>query len=402
MTNKATRIQKIVPLSTIEAEYVAATNVSKEMIWLQGLLAEINFRQEKNVLHNDSQRAIHLAKNSAFHSRTKHIGLWYHFIRSLLDDEVLTLEKIQGSKNPVDMLTKTVTIEKLKLCSTLVEFTNGCLGYSEKSVREMAKEFLKDYGENGWHIFEYDSYRILLERILDKQTNGMQEEREKEKLEAKEALDLEVERLKKMYMEIQEKMGAIVEKLKEKEDELDNMNAMNRTLIIMQRQTNDELLEARKEFINGLQKVTTKANIRVKKMRELDTKPFLIATKRERTSVELCSLCEDHPKDPSWHPFKIVMDREDNAKSTKWFELDMALLEVIDEEDEKLKNLKDEYGDEVYDAVRTALKEMNEYNPSGRYVVSELWNFKEGRKATLKEGVVHILNKCKLHKRRRR
>ncbi|BBG96524.1 hypothetical protein Prudu_005356 [Prunus dulcis] len=111
---------KIVTLSTTEAEYVAVTEASKEMIWLQGLLTELGFKQEKNVLHSDSQSAIHLAKNSAFHSRTKHIGLRYHFIRSLLEDEVLILEKIQGSKNPADMLTKTVAIDKLKLCSTSV------------------------------------------------------------------------------------------------------------------------------------------------------------------------------------------------------------------------------------------------------------------------------------------
>jgi hypothetical protein len=81
----------------------------------------MGFKQEKNVLHNDSQNAIHLAKNLAFHSRTKHIRLRYHFVKSLLEEEVLTLEKIQGNKNPTDMLTKTVTIEKLKLCSTSVD-----------------------------------------------------------------------------------------------------------------------------------------------------------------------------------------------------------------------------------------------------------------------------------------
>ena len=114
------QLQKIVALSTTEAEYVAMTEASKEMIWLQGLLAELGFKQVKNVLHCDSQSAIHLAKNSAFHSRTKHIGLRYHFVRSLLEDGVLTLEKIQGSKNPADMLTKAVTTEKLKLCSASV------------------------------------------------------------------------------------------------------------------------------------------------------------------------------------------------------------------------------------------------------------------------------------------
>ena len=62
-------------LSTTEAEYVAVTEASTELIWLQGLLAELGFKQVLNVLHSDSQNAIHLAKNSAFHSRTKHIGL---------------------------------------------------------------------------------------------------------------------------------------------------------------------------------------------------------------------------------------------------------------------------------------------------------------------------------------
>ncbi|CAN1807780.1 Retrovirus-related Pol polyprotein from transposon TNT 1-94 [Linum perenne] len=114
------QLQKIVALSTTEAEYVAITEASKEMIWLQGLLAELGFEQTKNTLYCDSQSAIHLAKNSAFHSRTKHIGLRYHFVRSLLEDNVLKLEKIAGSKNPADMLTKAVTTEKLKLCSVSV------------------------------------------------------------------------------------------------------------------------------------------------------------------------------------------------------------------------------------------------------------------------------------------
>ena len=35
------RLQKINALSTIEAEYVAATEVAKEMIWLQFFLEEL-------------------------------------------------------------------------------------------------------------------------------------------------------------------------------------------------------------------------------------------------------------------------------------------------------------------------------------------------------------------------
>ena len=72
------------------------------------------------ILHRDSQSAIFLAKNSAFHPKSKHIQTKYHFIHYLVEDKLVILEKICGSKNPADMLTKGVTIEKLKLCAASV------------------------------------------------------------------------------------------------------------------------------------------------------------------------------------------------------------------------------------------------------------------------------------------
>ena len=44
----------------------------------------------------------------------------YYFIRYLVEDKLVILEKICGSKNPADMLTKGVTIKKLKLCADLI------------------------------------------------------------------------------------------------------------------------------------------------------------------------------------------------------------------------------------------------------------------------------------------
>ena len=72
------------------------------------------------ILHSDSQSAIFLAKNSTFHSKSKHIQTKYHFIRYLVEDKLVIFEKICGSKNPTDMLIKGVTIEKLKLCTASV------------------------------------------------------------------------------------------------------------------------------------------------------------------------------------------------------------------------------------------------------------------------------------------
>ena len=114
------RLQRVVALSSAEAEYVALTEASKEMIWLQRFMEELGKKQESSRLYCDSQSAIHLAKNSAFHSKTKHIQLRYHFIRSILEDGQLKLEKIHTSQNPADMLTKAVTREKLSTCSVSV------------------------------------------------------------------------------------------------------------------------------------------------------------------------------------------------------------------------------------------------------------------------------------------
>lgn len=84
-----------------------------------------------------------------------------------------------------------------------------------------------------------------------------------------------------------------------------------------------------------------------------------------------------------------------------WLYFYLLVQEVINNEDEKLKDLRDEMGDEVYKAVTDALMEINEYNPSGRYIISELWNYKEGQKATLKEGVSFLMKQWQIAKRKR-
>ena len=106
-------MQKVNALSTIEVEYVASIEVAKDMIWLQFFMEELGHPQKDNCLFTDSQSAIHLVKNSALHSKTKHIQLWYNFIQSVLDDGQLKLEKIHTDDNPADMFTKAVTREKL-------------------------------------------------------------------------------------------------------------------------------------------------------------------------------------------------------------------------------------------------------------------------------------------------
>eukprot|EP00253_Pinus_taeda_P008037 PITA_08037 len=113
-------LQGYVDVDMAEVEYVATTEASKEMIRLQRFLDELGKKKELGRLYSDSQSAIHLAKNFAFHSKTKHIQLRYRFIRSALEDGHLKLEKIHTSQNPADMLTKVVIREKLRIYSVSI------------------------------------------------------------------------------------------------------------------------------------------------------------------------------------------------------------------------------------------------------------------------------------------
>ncbi|OVA17165.1 putative domain XH [Macleaya cordata] len=227
-------------------------------------------------------------------------------------------------------------------------------------------------------------------------------------LDVRQKVEMEIEELKGSIqvlkhmggeddVAIKQKILEMAKQLDDKMDEMNDLQSLNQTLIVKERTSNDELQEARKELIVGLTDMLSgRTMIGIKRMGELDEKPFQNACKERFSNVEasfkaaqLCSMWEVHIKKPDWHPFKVI---EDEGVSR----------EVINEEDEKLKDLKNEYGNEVYEAVTTALMEMNEYNPSGRYIVPELWNFREGRKATLKEVIAYILKQLKLTPKRKR
>ena len=72
------RLQKAMPLSTTEIEYMAAVEAGKELIWMRDCLSERGMKQEKFLLHCDNKNDAHLAKNIVYHSRTKHIQRRYH------------------------------------------------------------------------------------------------------------------------------------------------------------------------------------------------------------------------------------------------------------------------------------------------------------------------------------
>ncbi|CAH9120743.1 unnamed protein product [Cuscuta epithymum] len=113
------RLQRCVALSTTEAEFIAATEACKELLWMKNFMKELRYSQERYVLLCDSQSAIHLGKNLTFHSKSKHIDVRYHWIREVLNDRLLELEKVHTDNNGADMFTKALPRWKFEVCCSL-------------------------------------------------------------------------------------------------------------------------------------------------------------------------------------------------------------------------------------------------------------------------------------------
>lgn len=111
----ASQRQKLVTLSTTEAEYVAASITSREAVWLRRLLSEIECPcKEATTIYVDNQSAIRLVKNPEFHKRTKHIDVRYHFVREKVHSGELSVEYLQTKEQKADIFTK--ALPKNRFC----------------------------------------------------------------------------------------------------------------------------------------------------------------------------------------------------------------------------------------------------------------------------------------------
>lgn len=99
--------QPTVALSTVEAEYMAASNATKEAIWLRTLLADLGHPQmSATIIHADNQGCIALSRNPVAHSRAKHIDIRHHFIRERIARSEIDLQFLSTKEMVADIFTK--------------------------------------------------------------------------------------------------------------------------------------------------------------------------------------------------------------------------------------------------------------------------------------------------------
>lgn len=96
-------------MSSSEAEDVAVIGAACQAIWLRRLLADILQMQGRATeVFCDNKATIAMTKNLAFHSRTKHIDIRYHFIWKLVAVGEVTLSYCNTNSQVADILTKSL------------------------------------------------------------------------------------------------------------------------------------------------------------------------------------------------------------------------------------------------------------------------------------------------------
>uniref|UniRef100_A0ACD5ZMM2 Uncharacterized protein n=1 Tax=Avena sativa TaxID=4498 RepID=A0ACD5ZMM2_AVESA len=200
--------------------------------------------------------------------------------------------------------------------------------------------------------------------------------------------------------ELGKRIAELSEEMHEKIEEMEDAENYNQSLIVQEKKAAVELQEARKLAIDAIQgfpgQTSDEAHISIRMIGEVDLKAFSSVCRQKFTksyaeaeSVKLCSKWQNEISNPDWHPFMVAMV---NGKDS----------EVIREDDKKLQELKEEYGEEAYAAVTTALIELNAHSSSGsRVPFPEMWNHQEGRKAKAKEIAQHVIQLSMANKKKR-
>ena len=103
-----TALQSVTAQSTMEAELISIALASKEAVYLSNMMAELGFGK---LFHSipffvDNTGALHIAGNSTYSSRTKHIALRFFFIKQLVKEGRITIHHVATTRQLADMGSK--------------------------------------------------------------------------------------------------------------------------------------------------------------------------------------------------------------------------------------------------------------------------------------------------------
>jgi hypothetical protein len=104
--------QSVVALSTLEAEYIAASHATRESLWLKRQFKEaadgmgVKTFDEPVPIGCDNQGAIKLIASGVVRQKSKHIDVKYHHVHDEQMKGSVKFQYVTSESNPADLLTK--------------------------------------------------------------------------------------------------------------------------------------------------------------------------------------------------------------------------------------------------------------------------------------------------------
>ena len=113
------RTQGTLALSSGEAELYAIGQGVSEALFLRSMLLEAKLAKKVNVIaHTDSIAGKSMATRFGTGKKTKHVELRFLYVQNLVQMGLLRMAKIDGTRNPADLMTKYVAADVLQRLKT--------------------------------------------------------------------------------------------------------------------------------------------------------------------------------------------------------------------------------------------------------------------------------------------
>ena len=106
-----TKATTAVCLSTAEAEFIAAAEAVKDLLWLRNFLAELGFPQlQPSKLFEDNQACVAMVSNHVVTGRNRHFCVKMARLREQVANKIVSLVFVSGRNNVADIFTKVLAL----------------------------------------------------------------------------------------------------------------------------------------------------------------------------------------------------------------------------------------------------------------------------------------------------
>nr|GEY08855.1 retrovirus-related Pol polyprotein from transposon TNT 1-94 [Tanacetum cinerariifolium] len=128
--------QKSAAISSTEAEYITLSGCCAQILWMRSQLLDYGLGFNKISMYCDNKSTIVLCCNNVQHSRSKHIGIIYHFIKEQVENGVIELYFINTEYQLADLFTKALGRDRIEFLITQL----GMRSFTPETLKQLMDE----------------------------------------------------------------------------------------------------------------------------------------------------------------------------------------------------------------------------------------------------------------------